>query len=888
MPHLRDRLFRLATGRSTHEAELAEELALHLDLLTEELIEAGMEPAAARREAERRFGDRRRIGQAVQAIDAGTRRATRRRESMRRLTQDVRIAVRALLRQPGAALGGVLIVALGIGAATAMFTVLNAAFLRPFAYPDADRMVYVWEKSKSGNRMAVAGPNAVDWTAETRLFPTLAYFGQGQAILSDAGEPEYVRVAGVSRPFAAVLGLAPLLGRWFAEEEARVGGPPVVVVGEGLWRRRFGGDSTLVGRGIRLDGTLATVVGIMPRAFAFPSGTELWYPAEPFNDGTSRTAHNWRVIARLAPGVSPEVAQRDLSGLTLRLVENEKGADDFVAKGALVIPFRDQLIGDSRKVLLLLQGAVLLVLLIAAVNLTNLTLARAVRRQGDVGICLALGARRGDIVRRFATENLLITLTGGVAGLLLAGVLRGLLGRWIGRMLPFVNDLPLDRRVAGFAMGLAIVVGLVSSLVPAWRASGGLMGFTVSRGGTAGRSSRRLIDTLMGAEVALAVVLVSGAGLVGQSLLRLSGVDPGFAVTDRVVVQVPLRTGPGSPTPTRLAVTQAYDRLRAELRARPGTIAVAATSALPLWSGNPNGSAQVEGTPSAAGGPPAVSDFRIVSPDYFRALEIPVRKGREFQESDVAGSPYVAVVNQAFVEKYLDSGDPLGRRVRFPGMYGEGGEDPWATIVGVVGDTRQDALANEPEPAIYYTYLQRGSGWPITVVVHSTQPVAVVLADLKSRLAGLDRSIPFTGRPWTEVVRESLALPRIRSVLLALFAAIALLLAAAGIAAVVAFAVAQRTREIGLRIAVGASSGAITRNGVIRAARPVVLGLLVGVGGALLLGRLATSLLYGLSPSDPVTLSAAAGVTFAVALVAAYLPARKATRVDPLIAMRAE
>jgi putative ABC transport system permease protein len=886
MPRLRDRLFRLATGRATHAAELAEELALHLDLLTEELIESGLEPAAARREAERRFGDRRRIGKTVHAIDARARRENRRKESMQRVMHDIRIAFRSLLRQPGFALTGVLIVALGIGAATAMFTVLNAAFLRPFAYPDADRIVYAWEMSQSGTRMAVAGPNATDWSAEARLFPQLAYFGQRQVILSDAGEPEYLKGAAVSRPFAAVLGLAPLAGRWFSAEEARQGGPPVVVLGEGLWRRRFGGDPGLVGRSIRLDGEPVTVVGIMPRAFDFPTGAELWGPAEPFNDGTSRTAHNWRVVARLAPGISPEVAQRDLSVLTRRLVEKEKVGDDFVATGALVIPFRDQLIGDSKKVLLLLQGAVLLVLLIAAVNLTNLTLARAVRRQGEVGVCLALGARRSDIIRRFATENLLITLTGGAAGLLLAGVLRGLLGNWIGRMLPFVNDLPLDRRVAGFAMALAVLVGLASSLAPAWRASGSLMGFTVSRGGTAGRSSRRLIDTLMGAEVALAVILVSGAGLVGRSLLRLSGVDPGFAVTDRAAVLVPLRTGPGSSTPTLLAVTQAYDRLLAELRARPGTIAAGATSALPLWSDNPNGSAQVEGTPSATGGPPAVSDFRVVSPDYFRTLEIPVRKGREFEESDVAGSPYVAVVNDAFVRKHLGSGDPLGRRVRFPGM--DSSEDPWAAIVGVVGDTRQDGLANEPGPAIYYSYRQRGSVWPLTVVVHSSQPVAAVLADLKSRLAGLDRGLPFTGRAWTEIVHESLALPRIRSVLLGLFAAIALSLSAAGIAAVVAFAVAQRTREIGLRIAVGAPSKAITVNGVVRAARPVVAGLLVGVVGALALGRLAGSLLFELKPGDPMTLAGSVAVTLAVALLAAYVPARRATRIDPLIALRAE
>ena len=885
IPGLR-RLFRLATGRADHAAELAEELALHLDLLTEELVEAGMEPAAARREAERRFGDARRIGKTVHAIDVRARRADRRREFVQTLTRDIRLAFRALLRQPGFALGGALIVALGIGAATAMFTVLNAAFLRPFPYPDADRMVYAWERSKAGTRMAVAGPNATDWLAETRLFPELAYFAVGQAILSAAGEPEYLRGAAVSRRFAAVLGLAPLEGRWFTEDEARRGGPPVVVIGEGLWRRRFGADRTLVGRSIRLDGAPVTVVGIMPRAFGFPIGAELWRPAEPHNDGSSRTAHNWRVVARLAPGVLPEAAQRELSVLTRRLVADERGGDDFVATGALVVPFRDQLLGDSRKVLLLLQGAVLLVLLLSAVNLTNLTLARAVRREGEVGVCLALGARRSDVIRRFATENLLITLAGAAAGLLLAGVLRGLLARWIARMLPFVSELPLDRRVAGFALALALLVGLASALLPAWRASGGPLGFIVSRGGTAGRSSRRLIDTLMGAEVTLAVVLVSGAGLVGRSLLRLSGVDPGFAVSDRAAVLVPLRTGVGSPTPTPLAVTQAYDRLLAELRARPGTIAAAATSALPLWSYSPNGSAQVEGTPSAGGGPPAVSEFRIVSPDYFRTLEIPLRRGREFQEADAAGARYVAVVNDAFVRKHLGAGDPLGRRVRFPGM--DAGEDPWAEIVGVVGDTRQDGLEAEPVPAIYYSYRQRGSGWPVTIVVHSRQPMAAVLADLKALLARVDRGMPFTGKAWTEVVHESLALPRIRSVLLGIFAAIALLLAAAGIAAVVGFAVAQRTREIGLRIAVGASPAAITRNGVVRAARPVVVGLVAGVGGTLLLGRLASSLLYGLAPGDPPTLAAAVGVTLAVALAAAYLPARRATRVDPLHALRSE
>lgn len=886
MAGLRDRLFRLATGRATHAAELAEELALHLDLLTQELVDAGMEPAAARREAERRFGDPRAIGRTVHAIDVGARRETRRRESMQRLWQDLRMAARTLVRQPFFALSGAIIVALGIGAATAMFTVLNAAFLRPFPYPESDRLMFVFEVARAGGRMRVAGPNASDWTRETRLFPALTYFSLDQAVLSDAGESQYVNSAYVSRPFADALGIKPLSGRWFSADEARKGGPAVAVVAERLWRRRFGADPSLVGASIQFDGKPVTVIGIMPNTFAYPVGSDVWLPAEPRNDGTSRTAHNWRVLARLAPGVTIETAERELSLVTRRLVADEKGGDQFVAAGVAVVPFREQLLGESGKVLLLLQGAVLLVLLIAAVNLTNLTLARAVRREGEVGICLALGARRGDVLRRFASENLLITLAGGVAGLMLAGVMRGLLDRWVGRMLPFVTDLPLDPVVAGFALGLALVVGLASSLVPAWRAGRGSLGFAVSRGGTAGRSSRRLIDGLMAAEVALAVILVSGAGLVARSLVRLGGVDPGFAVTNRTVALVPLRFGDGSPLASKAAVVQALDQLMTELRQVPGTRAVGATSALPLWTSSANGSAQVEGSPSAAGGPPAVAEFRIVSPAYFSTLEVPIRKGREFLETDIAGSPYVALVNQAFVRKYLQGTDPLSRRVRFPGMDSE--QDPWASVVGVVGDTRQDGLATEPVPAIYYSFKQRYSWRPMTIVVHSTEPPATVLADLKARVARLDGGVPFTGKAWSEIIEDSLALPRIRSILLALFAGIALTLSAAGIGAVVAFAVAQRTREIGLRIAVGAPPSALTRDGVLRAGRPVLLGVAIGIGGALLLGRLATTLLYDLAPSDPATLAGAVIVTLLVASIAAYLPARRALRVDPLTALRAE
>jgi len=381
--------------------------------------------------------------------------------------------------------------------------------------------------------------------------------------------------------------------------------------------------------------------------------------------------------------------------------------------------------------------------------------------------------------------------------------------------------------------------------------------------------------------------LVAGAGLVVRSLARLSAVDPGFAAEGRTVAVIPLRTGEGSSTPTRESLAAAYDRILAELRARPGTTSVAATTSLPLWGSSPDGSAQIEGTPSATGGPPAVADFRIVSPAYFRTLEIPVRQGREFAETDAPASTYAAVVNEAFVRRYLDGGNAVGRRVRFPGMDWRG-DDSWATIVGVAGDTRQDDLVDEPVPAIYYSYRQRPSARPMTVIVLSTAPTAPVLADLRAAIAGVDRGIPFVGRSLTEVVDRSLALPRIRSILLALFAGIALALAAGGIGAVVAFAVAQRTREIGLRIAVGAPAGAITREGVRRAASPVLIGLTVGILGALGLGRLLRGLLFEMAPSDPATLLGAAGFTLGIALLAAYIPARRARRVDPLTALRAE
>ncbi|NOT07028.1 MAG: FtsX-like permease family protein [Gemmatimonadales bacterium] len=880
------RLFRLATGRAAPLEEVDDEIALHLELRTEELISDGLDPVAARRRAAALFGDRRAIAEELRTIDRAADRGRRRSESMRRLAQDLRVACRGLLRQPSFALGGISIVALGIGAATAMFTVLNAAFLKPFAYPESDRLVSLWEISRTGTRMPVAGPNAIDWATEARLFSHLAYYGSNQSVLGSGGESAYIPASVVSRPFAAMLGVAPIVGRWFTEDETRVGAPPVAVIGEGLWTRRFGADRDLVGKTIRLDGIPVTVVGVMPKTLTYPTWAEIWRPAEPHNTGDSRTGHNWRVVARLARGVTPQAAQRELSVVTRRLVANERGGADFIAAGALVVPFREQLIGDGKKVLLLLQGAVLLVLLIAAANLTNLTLARAVRRQNEVGVCLALGARRIDVIRRFASENLVLTLIGGGAGLILAGALRGVLATWVGKMLPFVGELPLDRRVAGFALGLALLVGLGSSIVPAWRASRSIAGFTPSRGTTASRSSRRLIDGLMSVEIALAVMLVAAAGLVGRSLFRLGGVDPGFAVENRMTVSVPLRPLEGSNTPTWESVTLAYDRFQEELAARPGTISVAATNALPLSTWSPNGSAQVEGTPSASGGPPAAAEFHIIGPGFFRTVEVPVRRGREFGEADRAGAPYVAVVNEAFVRKYLGDADPLTQRVRFPGM--DSSEDPWAAVVGVVGDTRQDGLAAEPSPAIYYSYRQRHTWRPMTFVVHSSQPAAAVLDDLKAAVARLDPGIPFTGKPWSVIVADSLALPRIRSVLLALFAAIALVLSAAGIAAVVAFAVAQRTREIGLRIAVGAPPGSITRDGVLRTARPVLLGLTAGVLGALVLGKVVRTLLHGIEPNDPLTLATAVLVTIVVAAAAAYVPARRALRVDPLTALRQE
>ena len=884
LPRVR-RLFRLATGRSTEEADLDEELKLHLDLLTEELVEAGMEPAAARREAERRFGDREPIGRFVRSIDRAARRDRRRRESLQLWGQDLRVALRSMARRPLFALGSVAIIALGTGAATAMFTVLNAAFLRPFAYPDPDRLAFVWEVSQRGHHMAAAGPNATDWARETRLFSELAYFQNDQAVLTGLGDPEYLQVAFVSRPLASALGVQPLAGRWFGAEEARPGAAPVAVLSEGLWRRRFGADRAVIGRTIQMSGTAVTVVGVMPRQFALPVGAQVWLPAEPRNDGISRTAHNFRVIARLAPGVDRAAAERELGALTRRLVATAPGSEDFKAQGAAIVPLRDELVGESGRVLLLLQGAVLLVVLIAGVNLTNLTLVRAVRRRDEVSVCLALGARPGHVLRRFASENLLLTLAGGGLGLLLALLARGLLLTWVGGMIRFVGALPLDWRVAAFAVGLSALLGLGSALIPAWRVSGSEI-IHATRGGTLSHGSDRLIRTLMAAEVGLAVSLVAGAGLVVRSLWRLGGVEPGFETAGRTVAQVPFRVQEGSSIPDKAALAAAYDRLLGDLKLRPGTIAVAATTAMPFWSDTPNGSAQIEGTPSATGGPPAVSEFRIVSPGYFRTMGIPLRRGREFEEADAAGAPYVAVVNDAFVRRWLGGGDAIGRRVRFPGMDSE--TDRWADVIGVVGDTRQEGLAAEPEPAIYYSYRQRPYERPMTVLVRSTRPAPAVLADLRAAIARVDRGIPFVGRSADEVVARSLALPRVRSVLLVLFAAIALLLAATGISAMVAFAVEQRTREIGLRLAIGAQPAAIVRQCVARTAGPVLAGLIAGVAGSLALGRLLRTLLYGIAPNDAMTLAGAAVVTLGIALLAAFIPARRARRVDPLTALRAE
>jgi predicted permease len=775
-------------------------------------------------------------------------------------------------------------VALSVGLNAVTLSALDSAFFRPLPYRDPGRIVRIYETDDGGRRMQAALLNAQDWRRQSHTLASIAVYSGGPVALADGGQPEYVQAAAVGQEFAQVLGVEPVRGRWIAPEEAKLGAPPVAVIRESLWRRRYGARPDVIGMPLSLHGISATVVGVMPDAVTFPDGAEVWLSAEWSDDTNNRTAHNWSVLGRLRPDASIDAARAELSALTRRLTADLPAGDSFVGRGVDGVSFRRSLQASEGSLLFLLQAASLLVLAITCVNLTNLLLVRGARQRTEMALRSALGAGRGHLVRRVVVEAMVLTTVAGGIGLLIAAPFRNAATLLLRRFLPRLPELTLDLRVIAATLVGSALVGALAAAVPALRAAGEDPNNALGgAGGTRVTRQHPIMGILIALEIGLALTLAAGAGLLARSLFRLALVPAGFDPTGRVVVQIPgTVAAPSDTTPLEAAVTR-IDRIVVAAGRVPGVRRAAMAISVPMMGGGSNATIQIEGLEFPSNSTPS-ADFRVVGPDYFRTLGITLERGRDLSMDDRPTGPRVAVVNATFAREYLAGRDPLGIRVRFAGM--QLAPEPWATIVGVIQDVRHHGLDAEPAPEVYLSYRQRAlQGRDFSIVVEADGPTAPIGA-LETMLRSEAPTAPFKSVPLASVVREELAVPRVRSVVLGLFALLAVGLAGAGIFGVVAFTVAQRTREIGLRLALGSARGAATWAAMRLVLRPVVVGLGLGLAGTLAGTGLVRAFLFETGARDPLVLAAAVAVLAGVSLVASYLPARRAARIDPAVALR--
>jgi putative ABC transport system permease protein len=806
---------------------------------------------------------------------------------METFLQDLSYAARRLGRAPGFTLAAVLTLALGIGANSAIFTVVNAVILRPLPYPHPEQLVGVFHQMRGTSDLDnMSPPNYIDLRAKNHTLADVAASSDEGVTLTGGGAPVRLRGAYVSANFFDVLGIKPVLGRTFRAEENEPGKESVVLLSHALWVGRFGGDSGIVGRTIRLDGMAFTVVGVMPPISVYPAERELWAPF-PYDQSfrvDNRGAWYLDVVGRLKDGVDREAATRDLRDVarTLAKAYPKQNTDlDFA-----IAPLHGYLIEDTRAALLLLLGAVGFVLLIACANVANLTLARAATRESELAVRTALGASRWRLVRQLLTESLLVSLVGAVAGLLVAAWGSDALAGLKPLGVPRLAEVRIDGVVVAFTIGIALLTGLLVGAVPALQATGHAMAGALKEGGRGaltGRRNTRILGTLVAGEIALAVALLAGAGLLVNSFIRVQQVDPGFRTTDALTFGLSL---PEATYKTQQSRIQFFDRLLDEIGALPGVRSTGSVVGLPLTKLSFNISFNVQGRPEALPGHEPTLQVRVASPDYFAAMGLPLKRGRLFSKSDVFTAPQVALLTESAAQKYFPSEDPIGRHIdlgwRMDGRRNGG------TVIGIVGDVKEVGLDEASQPEIYLPYDQVGIG-TMTVVVRGDLPPQAYQRDIERLVARLDPDLPVSNvKTLEEVVSASVAGRRFYMLLLGIFAVVALTLAAVGIFGVMSYAVAQQTREIGIRMALGADRDSVVRMVLRQASLVIAIGLLIGLAAAAATGKAMAGLLFNLAPTDPVTLGSVAIVLGAVALLACYLPARRATRIDPIQALRAE
>lgn len=809
---------------------------------------------------------------------------------MHSLFRDISLALRSLSRSPSYASVALVTLALGIGATTAVFSVVRGVLLRPLPYPEPDELVRVWELNQQGGRMDVAWTNFMDWR-DAPGFEDMGVYAAGTSTVLGAGEPMRLGTAAVSHGFFQTLGLRPVLGRVPLPAEHAAGAEPVAVVSEGFWRTTLGRTRDLSSVRINVSGFDVRVVGVMPAALERPVGTEIWYPVELEPVSVDRTAHNYSVVARLADGVTLERADEQLDVITAAFLEEdavaaEGGAvNDFYPRSVVVEPLLETLVADSRPTLWVLLAAAGMLLLVACTNLASMALARGASRDREVALRRALGAGRAQVIRLLFVESALLALAGGALGVAIASATVAMVRALAPSGLPRSGDIRIDAGVLAFALVAAVLTSLVFGLVPALRGSAPSLESVLRSGGGRGSSSRgheRLWSGLVVTEVALSLLLLTGAGLLIRSLGAVLSTDPGFRTEGVVLATIsppPAKYGDGDARATY------YERLLESVRAVPGVEAAGLSGRPPLlWA--PNGLVDIADGPK----PEVSGTYQVVDDAYFRVLDIPRLHGRLFDTSDRPDGEHVVVVSRSFAELAWPGDDPLGKRMTAGGMDNYWNQDKWATVIGVVGDIRQRSLTAEPEPTYYFPLSQRPyRTWSATVLVRpGVGDGSRLIPTLRSVIREVDPDVPASLTTMERQVAGSVGEQRFATLVLGLFAAVGLVLAVVGIYGVVSYTVVRRTREMGIRIALGARPESVQGMMQRRSLALTGLGLVLGIVAALGATRVLGSLLHGVSPTDPVTFAATGLLLTAAALLAGWIPARRTARIDPMITMQAE
>ena len=793
--------------------------------------------------------------------------------------QDLHYGARMLVKNPGFTLIAVLTLALGIGANTAIFSVVNAVLLRPLPFPEPERIVRLSESYLPTKSLStVSFPNFLDWRSQSRVFTLMAAYREDGFNLQAGAEPKRVNGARVTVDFFALLGVQPAAGRAFSAQEDAPGGERVVILSHALWQQSFGGDPQLVGRQLKVDGQACTVVGIMPPGFRFPQeDVELWLPYA-LDPQSSRGPHFLRALGRLKSGATLAQARAELETIAVRLEQTYPGTN----KGwrVFLVPLHEAISGQMQQPLYVLLGAVLFVLLIGCANVANLLLSRNAARERELAIRTALGAGRGRIMRQLLTESLLLALLGGAGALLLAAWGVKLLTRLGPRNIPRLNEAALDLPVLGFTLAVALLTGLILGLVPAWQQARLKLNATLKDGARMARGrALRLRQLLVVNEIALALLLLIGAGLMLKSYVRLQQVAPGFDPQRALTTEINLPPAKYAKNEQRLAFLQL---VLERLKVLPGVEFAGATSRLPL-RGNTVMAFEIEGRRAPAPGERTGANIRTITPDYLRAMGTPLVAGRTFTEEEAWQKPSAVIINQKFQRRHWPDENPIGKRIQL-----DWGDNSWLTIVGIAADVKESSLDGDTAVGLYVPYVF-GPAHRMTLVLRTrTEPLGLA-ATARDEIRRLDAEQAVSGiSTLEELLSETVAQPRFNTGLLSLFALLAILLATVGIYGVMAYAVAQRTQEMGLRMALGAEPRDVLKLVVGQGMKLVVLGLGLGLIAALGLTRWLKTQLFGVEATDPLTYAVIAALLTAVALLACYLPARRAMRVDPLVALRHE